>query len=348
MKNTLLHSRIGVLITASLFTSASQAIIVTTNINYVSPGGSNTQLDVFQPDTPVTPGFPTIVNVHGGGWVSGDKSDVNAFCAQLARRGFPVVNINYTLATRAAQSHPQAVKDIKAAIRWVRSSASLPFNLPRAIIVSGSSAGGHLAMMVGATNNTALFNPDGAPPAGGYNVQGCISMWGVSDAVWDVLTFGPDSALATYIGEPLTAATLGLYRNASPITFAGSCDPPFVFFHGTADDVVPYQHSEMMANALRPFGIYAQVNLAVGAGHGFGGFGGFVGMANLVADAIPEMRESRNPADFNRDGGVDGSDVGAFFDAWEAGDDAGDINGDGGVNGDDVEAFFVTWENGGC
>ncbi len=54
------------------------------------------------------------------------------------------------------------------------------------------------------------------------------------------------------------------------------------------------------------------------------------------------------PADFNQDGGVDGSDIDAFFAAWESGDSAADVNFDGGVDGSDVEAFFAVWEAGGC
>jgi hypothetical protein len=53
-------------------------------------------------------------------------------------------------------------------------------------------------------------------------------------------------------------------------------------------------------------------------------------------------------ADFNQDGGVDGSDVDAFFIAWEAGESNADVNLDGGVDGGDVEAFFALWEAGGC
>jgi hypothetical protein len=53
-------------------------------------------------------------------------------------------------------------------------------------------------------------------------------------------------------------------------------------------------------------------------------------------------------ADFNRDGGVDGSDVSAFFSAWEAGEGGADVNADGGVDGSDVDAFFALWEAGGC
>lgn len=53
-------------------------------------------------------------------------------------------------------------------------------------------------------------------------------------------------------------------------------------------------------------------------------------------------------ADFNLDGGIDGSDIGAFFLAWSGGDAAADINADGGVDGGDVESFFRLWEAGGC
>lgn len=54
------------------------------------------------------------------------------------------------------------------------------------------------------------------------------------------------------------------------------------------------------------------------------------------------------PADFDRSGGVDGSDVESFFTAWEAADPAADVNADGGVDGGDVAYFFIAWEAGGC
>ena len=55
---------------------------------------------------------------------------------------------------------------------------------------------------------------------------------------------------------------------------------------------------------------------------------------------------SECPSDFNCDGGVDGADIGAFFEAWEAGDSTGDLNQDGGVDGSDVDSFFERWEAG--
>ena len=54
------------------------------------------------------------------------------------------------------------------------------------------------------------------------------------------------------------------------------------------------------------------------------------------------------PADFNLDGGVDGADVSAFFEAWENGATEADVNQDGGVDGSDIDVFFHAWENGGC
>lgn len=54
------------------------------------------------------------------------------------------------------------------------------------------------------------------------------------------------------------------------------------------------------------------------------------------------------PTDFNQDGGVDDSDINAFFEARKAGKSSSDVNGDGGVDGGDVEMYFVAWEAGGC
>jgi glucose/arabinose dehydrogenase len=63
-------------------------------------------------------------------------------------------------------------------------------------------------------------------------------------------------------------------------------------------------------------------------------------------NGIPDSCEC--VADFNRDGGVDGSDVEAFFNQWELGAPSADVNFDGGVDGSDIEVFFLQWTNGGC
>lgn len=72
------------------------------------------------------------------------------------------------------------------------------------------------------------------------------------------------------------------------------------------------------------------------------------GTASTAASTLSLCQCPECPADFNIDGGVDGRDVNAFFDVWEAGECAADVNHDGGVDFADVEGFFAVWEAGGC
>jgi hypothetical protein len=68
-----------------------------------------------------------------------------------------------------------------------------------------------------------------------------------------------------------------------------------------------------------------------------------------VAGPVCKLRPQEDcPADFNQDGGVDGADVEAFFEAWMNGEDSADVNQDGGVDGADMEVFFAAWKAGGC
>lgn len=65
-------------------------------------------------------------------------------------------------------------------------------------------------------------------------------------------------------------------------------------------------------------------------------------------EGLPSNAECPCAADYNRDGGIDGSDVAAFFDDWEGGTACADVNQDGGIDGADMEVFFALWEAGGC
>lgn len=73
-------------------------------------------------------------------------------------------------------------------------------------------------------------------------------------------------------------------------------------------------------------------------------------LCRLIRDAAQRSVRAgpQCAADFNRDGGVDGADVSAFFFAWELGGDGADVNEDGGTDGTDIEVFFSVWESGGC
>lgn len=107
-----------------------------------------------------------------------------------------------------------------------------------------------------------------------------------------------------------------------------------------------------------PAGGWSEVNTSPLAGQEASPFFtvslGRYGNDDSIADGLPPIDESDLPsqldcpADFNNDGGIDGSDIEAFFQAWQAGDPQADMNIDGGIDGADVEAFFTAWERGSC
>ncbi len=318
---------------------------VFTNIPYFSPGGQSSLLDLYVPDGGIPPGSPTVIFIHGGGWTGGDKANNAPFCAELSAAGYAVINTNYTLASPGNPSFPQAIHDLKAVVRWARTTGANQFGLGPDIVVSGSSAGGHLAMMIGVTAGVGEFEPL-PPPSDGYSIQGLIGMWGPSDLVWDVETFGPDQALATFLGVPYNAQTARIYAAASPINSVTRCDPPSAFYHGSADPVVPVQHTQFMQAALTSLGIYNEVSIAQGAGHGFGGFGGQAALARTIAPQIPRLLAHGRSPDLDRDGFLTGDDFTLFVTAFENGSRLADFDGDGFITGDDFQAFVEAFERG--
>ena len=141
--------------------------------------GGDQCLDLYLPDDPRVCA-PTIVWFHGGGWTSGAKDSVEsiALAQALAADGWPVVSVGYTLSGYepclggfGTGSFPQAYLDAKQAIDWVNSVGTLSFGLPDEVVVVGSSAGGTLAAMLGATQGLGEILFDPAPGAGDYSVD---------------------------------------------------------------------------------------------------------------------------------------------------------------------------------
>ena len=315
------------------------------DIRYESPGSSANLLDLYLPDGGALPGAPTVVYIHGGGWSGGDKSIGAAYCRTLADMGYPAVSCNYTLSTPTEPSFPQAVIDVKNVVRWVKHVGAADYGLRGPVIATGSSAGGHLAMMLATTAGDAEFEILD-PPTGGYRVAAFVDMWGPSDLVWQIDTYGQHPTIIQFLGEPLDHDTRARYEHASPLYQLDACDPPGALFQCEGDPVVPYPHAVMMADALGVLGIYHDLTLRPGGSHGFGTWGGTGPMAELVALAIPALLEHATSPDFNGDGGVSTLDVLAFLHAWSASDPAEDFNGDGSVNTLDVLAFLNAWSAG--
>lgn len=122
------------------------------NIAY-GPYGDENLLDIYVQKSVGTP-RPTIVNIHGGGWVYGKKEIYQFYCMSLAQRGFTVVNINYRLAPE--NRFPAAVEDINRVMEFLEKEGAQYFADKKRLILVGDSAGGQLVSHYAAI----LTNPE--------------------------------------------------------------------------------------------------------------------------------------------------------------------------------------------
>src|SRR3954469_10716803 len=107
-------------------------------------GGRDLRCDVFRPPGDVA-NAPAVLLVHGGGWRSGDRSQLRGYGILLGREGYVCVASEYRLVQESPW--PAQIEDVKTAIRWMRENAKQLGIDPSKIAVEGNSAGAHLALM---------------------------------------------------------------------------------------------------------------------------------------------------------------------------------------------------------
>ena len=264
----------------------------------VAPGYRPLQLDVWLPASPTPP--PLVVWIHGGGWMFGDRRYLpetlrpNQLFEELVAAGLGVATIDYRHALEA--QFPAQLHDAKAAIRYLRAhAAALGVNTER-IGVWGESAGGHIAALVGLTGR----RPD---------LEGAIGVLRQSSAVDVVVDWYGPADLALQPRERRSAEIVAKLppemltppedlmaggqderslSAASPITYVTSGAPPFLLVHGTADTVVPYAQSEVLAQALTQNGVPVRLVPIDGADHIFNGHDGVDSVVQLSVEYLAE------------------------------------------------------------
>lgn len=123
------------------------------NISYGSYG-DNSLLDVYYPDGTTSP-LPTIVSIHGGGYVYGTKELYRRYGMDMARRGFAFVNFNYRRAPK--WKFPTPLADTNAVLEWVVKNAKRYHLDPDRIILVGDSAGAQLASQYAAIHTNPEY-----------------------------------------------------------------------------------------------------------------------------------------------------------------------------------------------
>lgn len=236
-------------------------------IEYARVGERSLKLDLHLPKTSNP---PLVVYVHGGAWRAGSRSDVPV--TALLEHGFAIASVDYRLSTEAV--FPAQVHEIKAAIRFLRANAATyHFDAGRIGIV-GSSAGGHLAALVGVTNH----HPELEGKVGDHleqdsGVQAIISLYGASDLT-SILSQSTPFGLKMRI--PALQLLLGgtpeekpeLAKLASPVAHLDASDPPLLLIHGGADPQMPPAQSQELAAAYETLKLPVQLILMPGSKHG--------------------------------------------------------------------------------
>lgn len=190
---------------------------------------------------------PLVMLVHGGGFVSGDKTSKNPQIQTLSRLGYVAASVMYRLTPEVL--YPVPLQDIKLAIRYMKTHASDYHINPHRIIVSGFSAGGYLAVMAGVTGNSDTFDDYGLFDDVDSSVRAVTAQSGPIADFTDPL-YSDSLTVQRLISASARKSEKTLGR-LSPKTFLDPEDPPFFLTHGDADPVVPVGMSRDFVAALK-------------------------------------------------------------------------------------------------
>lgn len=230
--------------------------------------GRALRLDLYRPAEGGP--FPVVVWIHGGGWRGGTKITGAQRAAEwLLPAGIAVASIEYSLSQQL--TFPAQIEECKAAVRWLRAHAEEYELDPDHFGTWGSSAGGHLASLVGVAGDVAALEGTLGNPEQSSRVQAVVNWWGITDLEgMDVFRkHAPNTMTAQFLGvEPLKDPAKT--RLGSPIHHVTPDDPPFLHFHGRQDASVPVDQGERFHAALEAQGVESRLVLFEGGHAGKG------------------------------------------------------------------------------
>ncbi len=244
------------------------------DVPYAVAAGRTLKLDATIPSAPVPGGGtrrPALIQIHGGGWVIGDKREQGLpLLTHMAAQGWVGFNVNYRLSPAA--TFPDHLVDLKAALAWIRQHADA-YNIdPDFICVTGGSAGGHLTALMGLTAGDPRFQP-GFEDAD-TSVAAAVPFYGIYDFTPDG-TFGSHAEMYRRFLEPIVMKAFVAdeprrFEEASPVHHLSESAPAFLVVHGDHDTLAPVEDARIFVERLRAVStqpvLYAELP---GAEHAF-------------------------------------------------------------------------------
>ena len=237
------------------------------DVAYNKAGGVATKLDVWYPRDNDKP-TPTVVFIHGGGWIFGQKEGAVYQFLPYLEKGWRVVNVEYRMVSDAYA--PGAVEDTRCALRWIyRNAAQYKFDTSK-IILTGQSAGGHLSLITAMLPFNSKFDnrcfADAAFGEPEMKPAAVVNWYGITD-VNDLLSGKNQKNYAVmWFGSLRDRDELA--RELSPLTYVNKNNSPVITLHGDKDSVVPYEHGTRLHEALDRAGVKNKLHTVKGGDHG--------------------------------------------------------------------------------
>lgn len=227
-------------------------------------------VNVYRPNDSIK--YPALLMVHGGGWNSGDLNLQVPMAQKIAEQGYVTIPVEYRLSPEAI--YPAAVYDLKAAIRWIRANADYYGIDTSKIAISGCSAGGQLAGLIGTTNGQDEYENKVEYPDFSSRVHAVINIDGISDFTVpaavenanNTVEKGKMSASVKWLGGTFDQnkdnwiAASSVYHvtsQSAPICFINSSTPRF---HDGRDEII---------EKLSEYNIYTEVHSIPDTPHPF-------------------------------------------------------------------------------
>ena len=228
--------------------SVMQSHYLLADVTYGTASGQELKMDVFvsREDAPA----PALVYFHGGGWVGGSKAPSMLYTMPYLSMGWTVVNVEYRMAGTALA--PAAVEDTRCAVRYVLSRQK-DFNIdPTRIVLSGHSAGGHLALITAMLPVSAGLDRQCAG-RDEIEVAAVVNWYGITDVVDELDGPNMKEYAVRWLGAQPDRE--GIARRVSPLTHVRPGLPPVITIHGDQDNLVPYAHAVRLKAGLDRAGV---------------------------------------------------------------------------------------------
>ncbi len=245
-----------------------EGVTVAADIPFASVDGNELALDLYMPVAAENP--PLLVWVHGGAWRAGSRKSVSSLA--YVEAGYALASVSYRLSGVApfpAQSH-----DIKGAIRFLRANAEAYGYDASRIGILGSSAGAHLAALVGVTNGNENLEGDvGGNLDQSSDIAAIVSYFPATNltSILDQSTpFGLNlrvPSLEALFGGPVEEKA-ELARLASPVFHIDADDPPLFLLHGDQDPQMPINQSHELHGVYKTQGLDVEFEVVHGSPHG--------------------------------------------------------------------------------